>query len=202
MGTGKIKTLLCDIGGVILTNGWDRKSREKASREFSLNLDEFNSRHALIFGNYEVGKINLDEYLKYTVFYEPRDFSVESFKEFVFDQSQPYPEMLDFLRQTKKENGFKVIFFSNEGRELTEYRIKTFKLNEIADFFVVSCFVGISKPDKKFYQMAIDMSQTPLAEIAYIDDRPLFVELGNDLGLHGIRHQELKQTKAALEALL
>lgn len=202
MSRGQIRTLFCDIGGVILTNGWDHGSRERASQKFGIDFKEFNTRHALIFGDYEVGKITLDDYLKYTVFFEPRKFSIEDFKKFVFDQSQPYPEMLDLVRRIKQEHGLKVVFLSNEGRELTEHRIKAFKLDEIGDFFVVSCFAGLKKPDRQIFHMAINMSQTPPNKIVYLDDRQLFVEIANDLGIHGICHKEIGKTRAALAALL
>ncbi len=125
-----IKTLFTDIGGVLLTNGWDRTTRQKAIEIFHLNEDETNERHAMSFDTFEQGKMSLDEYLDFIVFYQKRPFSKEKFKDFVYEQSQPFPEMLQLFKDLKNQFDLKVVGISNEGRELMEYRSKKFKLNE------------------------------------------------------------------------
>jgi putative hydrolase of the HAD superfamily len=195
-----IKTLFTDVGGVLLTNGWDGAGRKIAAEKFSLDLKEMESRHHLTFDTYEVGKITLDEYLQRTVFYTPRSFTLADFREFMYGRSQPYPEMLDLVRRVKA-SGRHVVVVSNEGRELTEYRIKTFKMAEFADFFVSSCFVHFRKPDRDIFQMAIDLAQADPAESAYLDDRSMFVEVASSLGFKAIRHTDYASTKAALADL-
>ena len=54
-------------------------------------------RHHLTFGTYEEGKLSLDEYLDRTVFYESRSFTREQFRDFMFGQSKPYPEMIAYV---------------------------------------------------------------------------------------------------------
>ena len=195
-----IKTLFTDVGGVLLTNGWGSSSRKLAAEKFGLDARETESRHNLTFDTYEVGKITLDEYLQRIVFYAPRTFTMNDFREFMYAQSQPYPEMLDLVRRVKA-SGRNIVVVSNEGRELTEYRIKTFKMAEFADFFVSSCFVHFRKPDRDIFQMAIDLAQATPAESAYLDDRPMFVEVAASCGLQAIRHTDYESTKAALAAL-
>jgi putative hydrolase of the HAD superfamily len=195
-----IKTLFTDVGGVLLTNGWDSKGRKAAAEKFGLDLKEMDARHHLTFDTYEVGKITLDEYLQRTVFYQSRTFTLAEFRAFMYELSQPYPEMLDLVRSVKA-TGRNIVVVSNEGRELTEYRIKTFKMAEFADFFVSSCFVHFRKPDRDIFQMAIDLAQANPAESIYLDDRPMFVEVAASLGLQAIRHTDYESTKAALAAL-
>ena len=192
-----IKTLFTDVGGVLLTNGWDSAGRKDAVAKFGLDLKDMESRHNLTFDTYEVGKITLDEYLERTVFYQPRTFTIDEFREFMYARSQPYPEMLDLVRRVKA-SGRNVVVVSNEGRELTEYRIRTFKMAEFADFFVSSCFVHFRKPDRDIFQMAIDLAQADPKESAYLDDRPMFVEVAASLGLQAIRHIDYESTRAAL----
>ena len=195
-----IKTLFTDVGGVLLTNGWGNASRKLAADKFGLDLKESESRHHLTFDTYEVGKITLDEYLQRTVFYMPRTFTIGEFRDFMFGQSQPYPEMLDLVRRLKA-TGRNIVVVSNEGRELTEYRIKTFKMAEFADFFVSSCFVHFRKPDRDIFQMAIDLAQANPAESVYLDDRQMFVEVAAGLGLQAIRHTDYESTRVALAGL-
>lgn len=194
-----ITTLFLDIGGVLLTDGWNRKSRAVAIEKFKLDPKETEDRHHLTFDTYEVGKITLDTYLERLVFYDKRDFSPMEFKEFMFAQSEPHVDMIELIRGLKKKYNLKVAVVSNEGRELTEYRIKKFKLNEFVDFFISSCFVHFRKPDTDIFELALDVSQVSPAEVAYIEDRWMFVQVAETLGINGIRHTDYNGTRHILE---
>lgn len=196
----KITTLFTDIGGVLLTNGWDRKARKEASILFNLDLSDMEDRHHLTFDTYEVGKITLDEYLQRLVFFKKRDFSAQEFKDFMFKKSEAYPEMIDLICQLKQKYGLKVAVISNEGRELNQYRISTFKLNQFIDFFVSSSFVHFRKPDADIFKIAIDISQSDVNHSLYIDDRKLFVQVSEGQGLKGIHHTSYEDTVAQLAA--
>src|SRR5258706_16160149 len=121
-----ITTLFLDIGGVLLTNGWDRGIRRLASEKFGLDYAEMDERHHLTFDTYEEGKLSLDEYLDRVVFYQDRSFSHDDFKAFMFAQSNPFPEMIELVRGLKHQYGLQVAAVSNEGRELTTYRVQQF----------------------------------------------------------------------------
>jgi putative hydrolase of the HAD superfamily len=197
----KITTLFTDIGGVLLTNGWDRKARAEAAQLFNLELTELEERHHLTFDTYEVGKITLDEYLDRLVFYEERDYSKDDFKEFMVSKSLPYNDMIKLICDLKKKYNLKVAVISNEGRELNQYRISTFRLNEFVDFFISSSFVHFRKPDADIFKVAIDISQSDVETSVYIDDRMLFVQIAEGLGLTGICHTDYEDTKKKLDDL-
>lgn len=197
----KITTLFTDIGGVLLTNGWDRKARAEAAQLFNLELTELEERHHLTFDTYEVGKITLDEYLDRLVFYEDRDYSKDDFKEFMVSKSLPYNDMIKLICDLKKKYNLKVAVISNEGRELNQYRISTFRLNEFVDFFISSSFVHFRKPDADIFKVAIDISQSDVETSVYIDDRMLFVQIAEGLGLTGICHTDYEDTKKKLADL-
>ncbi|HEX7754162.1 MAG TPA: HAD-IA family hydrolase [Niabella sp.] len=194
----KITALFTDIGGVLLTNGWDRNARAEAVKQFQLDAAELEDRHHLTFDTYEEGKLLLDEYLDRIVFYEPRSFSKETFKQFMYDYSRPYDTMIQLLRKLKEKYNLKTVVVSNEGRELNQYRIETFQLNTFIDFFVSSSFVHFRKPDADIFKVALDMAQVPLDQILYIDDRPLFVQVAEGLGIKGIIHRNYEATKSEL----
>jgi putative hydrolase of the HAD superfamily len=194
-----ITALFLDIGGVLLTNGWDHTMRRRAAEIFELDYEELNERHHLTFDTYEEGKLDLYQYLKRVIFYKERPFSVEEFKAFMFAQSKPYPEMIELVRQLKASYNLRVAAVSNEGRELTIHRIQKFKLGEFIDFFVSSCFVHYRKPDADIYRIALDISQVPPAQVVYIEDRPMFVNVAQGLDIQGIDHTGYDTTRAALE---
>ena len=199
----RVTALFLDVGGVMLTNGWDRKSREAAARKFNLDLDELNDRHRMTFDTYESGKLSLEEYLQRSVFYTDRPFTLEQFRSFMFEQSTAYPEMIDLIRGLKARYNLKIAVVNNEGRELNEYRIKTFQLNEFVDFFISSCFVHFRKPDADIWKIALDIAQVPREEVVYIDDRAMFVQVAQGLGLKGVVHnyKNVGATRDALAAL-
>jgi putative hydrolase of the HAD superfamily len=196
-----ITDLFLDIGGVLLTNGWDHIIRTRAAEKFSLDYEEMNERHHLTFDTYEEGKLSLDEYLNRVVFYEERSFSREEFKAYMYAQSQPFPEMLELMLRLKDQYGLEVAAVSNEGRELTTYRVQQFKLGTIIDFFVSSCFVHFRKPDADMYRIALDIAQVRPEQVVYIDDRAMFVEVARGLGINGILHTGYEATRTALENL-
>jgi putative hydrolase of the HAD superfamily len=196
-----IAALFLDIGGVLLTNGWDHHMRKHAAEAFGLDYEEMNERHHLTFDTYEEGKLSLDTYLHRVVFYEQRSFSPREFKAFMFAQSQPHQEMIDLVKALKARYGLKVAAVSNEGRELTIYRIQTFHLETVIDFFVSSCFVHFRKPDEDIYRVALDISQVPPDRIVYIEDRDMFVEAAESLGIRGLLHRGYEATRQALEEL-
>jgi putative hydrolase of the HAD superfamily len=196
-----ITTLFLDIGGVLLTNGWGHNMRRKAAEIFGLDYEEMNERHHLTFDTYEEGKLNLYEYLNRVIFYQERPFSLEEFRAYMFEQSQPYQEMIDLVCDLKAHYNLKIAAVSNEGRELTIYRIQKFELGKFIDFFVSSCFVHYRKPDADIFRIALDIAQVPPAEVVYIEDRLMFVEVAQSLDIRGIHHTSYDSTRESLEAL-
>ena len=196
--TIRITTLFLDIGGVLLNNGWDHLARRRAAKHFKLNWAEMEQRHSLNFNIYEEDKLTLDEYLGWLLFYQKRPFTRAEFRRFMFAQSKPYPGMIELIRTLKAKYGLKIIVLSNEARELNAHRIRTFKLDEFVDAFVSSCFVHLHKPDAAIFQMALDIAQTPARQIIYIENTPMFVQIAEGLGIHGILHTDYKSTCAKL----
>jgi putative hydrolase of the HAD superfamily len=196
-----ITTLFLDIGGVLLTNGWDRSARLQAAEAFNLDHDDVEERHHLTYDTYEEGKLSLDDYLQRVIFCQPRSFSKDEFKAFMLSRSQPIPEMLDLVRQAKDRYHLKTIAVSNEGREINAYRIRTFGLDQLIDTFVSSCFVHFRKPDADIYRIALDISQSSPAQVVYLDDRPLFVEVACSLGIQGLQHVDVPTTRTKLNEL-
>jgi putative hydrolase of the HAD superfamily len=196
-----ITTLFLDLGGVLLTNGWDRRSRELAASTFNLDRKEMDERHHLTFDTYEVGKLTLDQYLSRVIFYEKREFTREEFRDFMFAQSKSFPEMIELIRNLKERYKLKIAVVNNEGRELNERRIKTFNLTEFVDFFISSCIVHVRKPDEDIYRIALDIAHVPPAQVAYLDDRYMFVQIAEGLGIHGIHHTDYDTTLAKFAKL-
>jgi putative hydrolase of the HAD superfamily len=196
-----IKTLFLDIGGVLLTNGWGSDFRDRAVQKFGLNKKEMEKRHKMTFDTYEEGKLSLNEYLDRVIFYQVTLFTKEEFRHFMFEQSEELEGSLAFFNGLKKQFNLKVFAVSNEGRELNEYRIKKFKLNDLFDAYISSCYIHLRKPDKGMLQLACDISQTRPQEALYIDDRLMFVEVARAFGIPSIHFQSLDSAKEQISKL-
>ena len=196
-----ITTMFWDIGGVILTNGWDRNSRKEAVETFQLDWEEFHDRHELSFPAFDAGQISLNEYLDRTIFYRTRKFTREEFTAFMFAQSKEFPEsraILDACVQTKK---YFVGAINNEPLELNQYRIEAFHLRRSFQVFFSSCYVHSRKPEEGIFRVALAVTHRAPEECVFIDDRPLNLEAPRRLGLSVIHYQSSNQLRTDLRNL-
>jgi len=193
-----ISALFVDIGGVLLTNGWDHDQRARAAKKFGLEYPEMDERHHLNFATHEEGKITLDEYLSRVVFYRKRSYTPAQFRRFMYAQSKPFPEMIALLARLKARYKLKITVVSNEGRELNAYRIRRYKLDEVVDAFVSSCFVHRRKPDADMFRLALDITQVSARQVLYLENTAMFVEVAEGLGIRSILHTDFLSTCAKL----
>jgi putative hydrolase of the HAD superfamily len=194
----QITTLFWDIGGVILTNGWDRESRKEAAATFHLDWEEFEDRHDLSFPAFDSGQIALNEYLDRTLFYRARPFTREEFTAFMFAQSKEYPETRAILDKVTNAEKYFVGAINNEPLELNQYRIEAFHLRRNFLVFFSSCYVRSRKPEETIFRVALEVTQRPPEQCLFIDDRALNLESPRKLGMNTIHHQHAEQLRAEL----
>jgi putative hydrolase of the HAD superfamily len=195
----KITTLFWDIGGVVLTNGWDRGSRREAATVFHLDWEEFQDRHELSFPAFDSGHITMDEYLDRTLFYRPRQFTREEFTAFMFAQSKEFPESRAILDQAARSNKYLIGSINNEPLELNQYRIETFDLRRNFVVFFSSCYVRARKPEDVIFRIALEVTQRPAEQCVFIDDRSLNLESPRRLGMNVIHYQNAQQLRVDLQ---
>jgi len=196
-----ITAIFWDVGGVLLTNAWDRDQRRRTLEHFKLDEAEFHDRHDMLVSSFERGKITLKEYLERTVFYRPRSFTAEAFTQQMFSLSTPIPDSLQLGRELNRSGKYLMSTINNESKELNLHRIQTFGLREIFSLFVSSCFVGLRKPEEGIYRLALEITQRPPEECCFIDDRPLNLDSAARLGMHVIQMKTAEQLRADLQKL-
>jgi putative hydrolase of the HAD superfamily len=197
----EVTTLFWDNGGVILTNGWDRGSRQKAVEKFGLDWADFEDRHELMLHAFECGEATLDEYIQRTVFYRDRAFTQQQFRQFMFEQSQPLPEALAFAKKLAATKRQMNAALNNESLEINDYRIKTFHLRDCFSAFFSSCYLGVRKPDRGIFSLALKITQRDPAECVMIDDRGLNLECAREMGMETILVKDVAQLRADLAKL-
>jgi len=194
----QVTTLFLDIGGVLLTNGWDTALRKKTAAHFGVDYTELDHRHRVTYDTYEEGKMTLQRYLDQVIFFEPRAFSCDDVVRFILEDARPYDDMISLVKKLRAVYGLRIAVVSNEGREIAEDRIRRFGLKDFVDFFIVSAFVHLRKPDEDIYRLALDVAQVRPPEVAYIEDRPLLCEVAAGLGIRAVLNRDAAGSRAAL----
>jgi putative hydrolase of the HAD superfamily len=197
---GAVTTLFFDLGGVCLSNGWDREQRRVITDNFGLNYDTFDRRHRQVVDTLERGQLTLHEYLQWTMFYEARPFTINEVTSEILALSMPFPETLELVGALRKTNTYLLATINNESRELNEYRIKQFNLRSLFTAFFSSCYFGMLKPQPDHYRRALEITQCSVEECLYIDDRPMNVEVARILGMHAIQFMDAGQLETDLRA--
>jgi len=193
-----ITTIFFDIGGVLLTDGWGHDSRRAAAERFGLDWDEYADRHEKVAHAIETNHMTLEHYLDRAIFYRPRSFPREEFRDFIFAQSQPKPDAIEIVRQLAESRRYLMATLNNEILELNVYRIKHFGLSRYFSVFFSSCFLGLRKPDEAIYRTALQVTQRQPEECIFIDDREVNLECPRELGLRTIHFQDATQLRREL----
>ncbi|MDB2613896.1 HAD-IA family hydrolase [Chlamydiales bacterium] len=198
----KIKGLFLDVGGVMMTNGWDHHGRAKVLEEFGVDRDEFEVLHKEWNNDYEKDLITLDEYLERTVFYKKRFFSMDAFKKAMFSLSKPYIDVINQVKKLKEEFRLQIHIVSNEAKEVMQNRIKLAGFDSFVGGYFFSCFVHLQKPDPRMYQLALDVTHLQPEDVIYIDDRKELIEAASLMGIKGILNESWEKTEKELRAIV
>lgn len=196
-----IKVAFLDIGGVILSDGWNYKARTEAVQKFGLDALKLEKDHAVAFPLFENGKLSLDEYLNAVIFTEERSFALAQFRDFVMSKSTLLPDFLNWLLKWKQTKNIRVFAVNNEGKELNDYRIDQFNLCNLFDAFVSSCEVGLSKPDPSIFKLALGIAHIKPENVIYLDDRAIHVSIAKQLGINAFVHKNLEESKSILDSI-
>ncbi|GAA5511522.1 D-ribitol-5-phosphate phosphatase [Deinococcus carri] len=194
-----IRAVFWDIGGVLLTNGWDREQRAGLVARFGLDAEDFAERHKLAVPELERGRMSLAEYLDQTIFHTPRAFTPEEFRAAMEAESQPQAEALALARDLGQRH--RMYALNNEGRDLNEYRVRTYGLDGFLLAFFTSCYLGLLKPNPAMYRLALDLAHVRPDEAVMIDDRPQNAEAARSVGMHAVRYENAAQLREELAAL-
>ncbi len=181
------RLLLWDIGGVLLSNGWDRAARAAAAQHFALDLGELERRHQLVDADFETDRLDWEGYLVATGLYAPREFSREQFRQFMRDRSTSHPAARAAARSLRQHGRYVMAALNNEPRGLNEHRIAAFGLRSIFHAFFSSCYTGRRKPDPAAYRYALELVHCAPEESLFLDDRPENIGAAGRLGLRTLQ---------------
>lgn len=111
----------------------------------------------------------------------------------------PMDGMEDLVRALKKN--YKLVLLSNTNEWHFSYCYETYPLIKCFDAYALSFRVGSRKPDPAIFESALRMAGPLPEECVYIDDVQDYVTAGQELGIQGIRFEDVPGLKAKLDAL-
>lgn len=196
------EVILFDVGGVLLTNGWDHRERADVCARFSLDVDAFEARQPEPYDAWERGAITARQYLDATVFYQPRSFTQEQFFAAICEQSVPLADgALGILGELAASHKCMLGFMNNEARETNDYRFARFGLRQYIQVALSSCYLGLRKPDAAIYRCALDILGVPPERVLFIDDRQENVAGADSVGMKTIRFTGASALRPQLQSL-
>ena len=194
--------VLFDVGGVLLTNGWDHRERAAVALQFGLDLADLEARHAVHYDAWERDAINAEAYLDATVFYEPRSFTPREFFDAICAQSATLANgAIGILAEVAAQGKCLVGALNNEAGETNEYRFREFGLRKYFKVSLSSCYLGLRKPEPAIYRRALDILGRPAERVLFIDDRAENVAAAVGAGMKGIVFKGADALKPELERL-
>ena len=176
-----------DIGGVLGTNGWDREQRSRALEKFGVEDEDFEHRHHQVVSEFETGAMSLEEYLDVTVFHTPRLFSREDFELYMLSLSEPNPYSIEVARHAAAAGRVRLMTMNNESAVLNVHRIEQFGLKAIFPTFLSSCWLGVRKPQRAFFERGLGIAQAEPRSSLLVDDRDQNLAPAAALGMRTIR---------------
>jgi len=109
----------------------------------------------------------------------------------------------DLLQTISSMRGrYRMGLLSNFSDEL-RYRIdNVWKLGEVFDEIIISCEVGLVKPDPRLFNLMLERLGVKADETVFVDDRIKNIEGAKKLGFHTVFYTEKEQALSELDRIL
>lgn len=201
---GAIKTIFWDIGGVLLTNGWDINQRAGVLTSLGVDLPAYEAMHDGVNYYWERGLISAQDFFEQTVLEtNPQlNLTFDHLWQLVCGESKVlHGECFDLLSALKSSGKYRLATLNNESKELNEYRLDTFRLRKYFDYFICSGYVHEMKPLPDIYRAAIDISGFAPETALFIDDKQENCDSAIALDMQAIRFDSPEQLRTSLSQL-
>lgn len=185
--------LLLDYGGVLTTPvgdsffAWEREHGFTRGEVVGLIQRAYDDADGGLIGRYERGELSTREFeaaLSHLFAEQGHEVPDGSLVDAMFARMQPAGSLWAVAAQAR-EAGVRVGLLSNSWGTAMYPRAR---LDASFDVQVISCEVGMRKPDPEIYQLAADRLGLPAARCAFVDDLDRNVEVAGRLGMHGVVH--------------
>jgi putative hydrolase of the HAD superfamily len=130
-----------------------------------------------------------------------REVSLHDFADVWWGALRPNVELFDYYR-TLRARGLRMVLLTNNVREWEPRWRAMLPIDEVFHAVVDSAFVGIRKPDRGIYDLAIAEAGVPPAEAVFVDDVEVNINAGAEIGLQTVYFLETSAVISRLEVLV
>ena len=113
------------------------------------------------------------------------------------DINRDMTDWLDALRSA----GLKTAVLSNMPPDMAQHARGSFPWLQHLDCVILSCEVGVIKPDPAIYRHCVEGLGLAPAEACFIDDKEVNVKAARDAGLHALRFESVESLRRDLPSL-
>ena len=188
---GRIKNIIFDLGGVILTLDpmqAVRRFEEIGVRDAAKRLDSY-TQHG-IFGDLEHGLITAEEFRQSLSELIGREVSYEECCYAWQGYAKELPERNKHILRKLRSEGYRLILLSNTNPYMMEwvnspdFDGEGHSVEDYMDACYLSYKLKVMKPDVAFFQKVLEAEQVNPDETLFLDDGPRNVEAAASLGIH------------------
>jgi putative hydrolase of the HAD superfamily len=192
--------LICDFGGVLTTPL--QAGFLAYQEEAGVSLEELGTamaRAAEEHGDHplfmlERGEIAETEFWSRLDRHVGRGFDLNRLRALFFDQLEPNPPMIDFVRELRGR-GIRAALLTNNVREWEPlWRSKLPEVDELFEVIVDSAFVGVRKPDPEIYSLTLErLGGVDPDRCVFVDDLDVNCDTARELGMTAVRFESADQ---------
>ncbi|GGA66987.1 hydrolase [Edaphobacter acidisoli] len=200
----EIRTIFWDVGGVLLTNGWDIDQRGRVLTALGVDLAAYEAVHDEVNFFWERGLISARDFFERTVLETNPQLALtfEQLWKLVCDESKMlHPECFEMIAHLRRAGSYRLATLNNESKELNRHRIDSFHLRRFFDYFICSGYIHEMKPLPEIYRAAIDISGFAAETAIFIDDKAENCDAARSFGMIPIHFQSPAQLRVSLAQL-
>lgn len=194
------RAILFDLGRVLVDFDQDiiaKRLIERSTKSFNEVL-AFYQKTNIIY-DFESGKLNPEQVLQSVNECFGLSLEMEEFKSLwsdIFFESKEMEKVVDALR-----GRFRLFIISDTNILHYEHIAARFPVIHKFEEHILSFKVGVRKPDPKIFEAALKRASCSAKEAIFIDDKEKNVEGARRLGITGIVHSSVEETRRELVRL-
>jgi epoxide hydrolase-like predicted phosphatase len=197
-----IRAVIWDIGGVLVRTA-DWSFRDALAARFKRSRRELED---LVWGGVmgtraqkgEISPQALWVYVGRELDLSPGE--VEAFRSQFFAGDFVDLELIDWIKSLRPS--YKLGIITNAFTDARQYVKDGLGLNDALDALVISAEVGIMKPERRIFEIALERLAVAPPEAVFIDDFQHNVQAAAELGIQAVHFTSPGQARARVQALL
>ena len=197
-----IRAVLFDIGGILELNpptGW----RERWESELALRPGDLDKRLEDVWRDAAVGSIT-EQVMEDTIRRRLglQDEQMDRFRNDMWDDylGSPNDELIDYFGGLRSRCRTGIISNSAVGARVREQ--ERYGFDDLCELIVYSHEVGVSKPDRRIYEITCERMNLQPAEAVFLDDVEENVVAARELGFHAVWFVDNRQAVREIEGHL